>query len=84
MNYRWILRPYAPDPLVEEVSRSLNDLPKALARALVVRGIDSFERARHFFRPSLDTLHDPFSMADMDLAAARVVEAIERAKQAKG
>lgn len=81
MNYRWILRPYAPDPLVEEVSRSLNDLPKALARALVVRGIDSFERARHFFRPSLDTLHDPFSMADMDLAAARVVEAIERSEQ---
>lgn len=76
MQYRWILRPMESPDLVEVIRRSLNDLPEALARALVLRGIDSFERARMFFRPSQEALHDPFIMADMLPAAERVARAL--------
>jgi single-stranded-DNA-specific exonuclease len=47
------------------------------ARLLVQRGIHSFEDARRFFRPSLDDLHDPFLMKDMDKAAERLLKALE-------
>ena len=47
-----------------------------LAKLLVQRGISTFQEARAFFRPSLDNLHDPFLMKDMDKAVARVESAI--------
>src|SRR5690606_32664703 len=40
------------------------------------RGTDSFEKARSFFRPSLEELHDPFLMKDMDKAVDRLQKAI--------
>jgi len=43
---------------------------------LVQRGIENFEDAKKFFRPSLDDLHDPFLMKDMDLAIDRIEKAI--------
>ncbi len=78
MNYRWTLRPAANETAIAEIARQLNDLPEALARALVLRGVDSFDVARSFFRPSLDAVHDPFLMRDMDRAADRVAEAITK------
>lgn len=81
MQYRWILRQAESPDLVEKLSRSLNDLPEALAHALVLRGIDSFERAKQFFRPSLETLHDPLGMADMDLAVERLQHAINSGEE---
>jgi single-stranded-DNA-specific exonuclease len=35
-----------------------------VATLLVQRGIETFEDAKVFFRPSLDHLHDPFLMKD--------------------
>lgn len=78
MNYRWTLRPIDNEGAVAEIAQQLNALPEALARALVLRGVDSFDRARGFFRPSLDAGHDPFLMRDMDRAADRVAEAVTR------
>jgi len=43
---------------------------------LAQRGIDTFEEAKSFFRPSLSELHDPFLMRDMDKAVARIMTAI--------
>lgn len=43
-----------------------------LCRLLVQRGITTFDEAKKFFRPSLDHLHDPFLMKDMDKAVERV------------
>jgi single-stranded-DNA-specific exonuclease len=40
------------------------------------RGIRTFEDARLFFRPSLESLHDPFLMKDMDAAVERILKAI--------
>jgi single-stranded-DNA-specific exonuclease len=39
---------------------------------LAERGITDFEEAKTFFRPSLDMLHDPFLMKDMQKAVDRV------------
>jgi single-stranded-DNA-specific exonuclease len=77
MATRWTLRPVADAAAVGALSERLNDLPDALARTLVLRGIDTFDTAKRFFRPSLSALHDPFRMRGMDAAAARVAQAIE-------
>ena len=78
MTYRWVLRPLpsSASEAIPPLQRALNDIPKAIARALVLRGVDTFERARSFFRPSLDALYDPLQMADMDAAASRLEHAI--------
>ena len=51
-------------------------IDRVLAELLVQRGVETFEQARAFFRPSLDGLHDPFLMKDMDLAVERLHKAI--------
>lgn len=81
MQNRWIIRSTISPDAVERVRRSLNDLPEPLARALVLRGIDTFERAKQFFRPSMAALHDPFAMADMERAAERLAEAVQSGEE---
>lgn len=75
-HVRWTLRPVADEAAVAALAARLNDLPLPLARTLALRGIDSFEEARTFFRPSLSALHDPYLMCDMELAVERVTRAI--------
>ena len=48
-----------------------------LAAMLLQRGIHTFEEAKEFFRPSLEQLHDPFAMKDMDVAVIRLITALE-------
>src|SRR5690606_5232869 len=47
-----------------------------IAYLLVQRGIETFEQAKAFFRPSLHELHDPFLMKDMNPAVSRIETAI--------
>ncbi len=75
-SIRWTLRPLDDESRADTLAASLNGLPTALARALVLRGVTSFDAARTFFRPALAGLHDAFRMRDMDLAAERVARAI--------
>lgn len=76
MTFRWIERRVADPERITRMQTELNGIDRALARALIIRGIDSFEKARRFFRPSTEHLQDPFAMRDMDRAAERVVAAI--------
>lgn len=73
---RWTFKPH-PDP--ETVSHLGQELgvEKSIAFLLAQRGIQTFEQAKKFFRPSLNDLHDPFLMKDMDLAVTRIEQAIE-------
>ena len=48
---------------------------KSLCAILVQRGMDTFEKAKHFFRPQLADLHSPWLMKDMDKAVTRVISA---------
>ena len=61
---------------IESLSKAINVSP-TLAQLLVQRGISTFDEAKTFFRPSLDQIHDPFLMADMDKAVARLSAAID-------
>ena len=72
---RWNLQPEPNPEIVHQLSEKLSIDP-ILSKLLVQRGITSFEEAKHFFRPSLDHLHDPFLLKDMDLAVKRIEEAI--------
>ena len=61
---------------IKTLSKELN-VCNTTASLLVSRDIKSFEAAKTFFRPSLDHLHDPFLMKDMDKAVKRIFEAIK-------
>ncbi|MES2487518.1 MAG: single-stranded-DNA-specific exonuclease RecJ [Bacteroidota bacterium] len=72
---RWNLKPQ-PDPhTTQQLADALN-IEASIAALLVQRGIETFEQARQFFRPSLDDLHDPYLMKDMDKAVQRIEQAI--------
>ena len=72
---RWILK---PKPSPEKVKHLVNELKvdELIATLLVQRGIETFDQARQFFRPSLADLHDPYLMKDMDKAVSRIEKAI--------
>ncbi len=73
---RWIVQNNYDRNEVEKLAAELN-VDKVIATLLVERGINTFEKAREFFRPSLDYLHDPFLMKDMDRAILRINRAID-------
>ena len=49
----------------------------ALCKILLQRDVDTFDKAKKYFRPQLSQLHDPFLMKDMDKAVSRILHAIE-------
>jgi len=73
---RWNLTQNPPEKKVNELINSLS-VDKPVAKLLIQRGIDSFEKARLFFRPTLEDLHNPYLMKDMDKAIARIEKAIQ-------
>ncbi len=76
MDKRWkILQ--ADDEKVNALQQSLN-INSTICKILVERGIDDFQKAKDFFRPQLNQLHDPFLMKDMQKAIQRILSAIDR------
>ena len=53
------------------------NMSPVLTNLLVQRGIDTVEKAKKFFSPSLRDLHDPFLMKDMDKAVERIEKAVK-------
>ena len=76
MEKRWIYNPLPSAQDVSELGKKLN-INSYLTTILLQRGIDDFESAKDFFRPSLDHLHDPFLMQDMERAVNRLKQAID-------
>ena len=72
---RWTLK---PKPLPENIKylREALQVDEVVATLLLQRGIETYDEAKTFFRPSLDDLNDPFLMKDMDKAVARIESAI--------
>ncbi|HXT71756.1 MAG TPA: single-stranded-DNA-specific exonuclease RecJ [Vicinamibacterales bacterium] len=52
-------------------------VPPVIARLLVQRGFDDVERAYEFLHPSIDRLHNPFLLQDMQLAVSRILAAVQ-------
>jgi single-stranded-DNA-specific exonuclease len=72
---RWTIKPRPLEEKIKNLAQALN-VEDFVATLLVQRGIETFDDAKNFFRPSLDHLHDPFLMKDMDKAVARIELAI--------
>ena len=72
---RWTLKTAPNEKKVSQLSNDLSVDP-ILASLLVQRNIDTFKKAKEFFRPSLEDLHDPFLLKDMDRAVSRIEKAI--------
>src|SRR5271157_1387612 len=76
---RWETCPVDGDA-VARLSRELN-VPNIIARLLVLRGVSDPEAAQRFLNPALTHLHDPFLMADMKPAVARLRRALEQGEK---
>jgi single-stranded-DNA-specific exonuclease len=70
-------------PDVEAVARLSREIsvPESIARILLFRGIDDYDKAKAYFRPSLDDLHDPFLMGGMEVAVTRIIEGLQKGEK---
>lgn len=81
MKYKiWKIKPSPDAQKVFELKKSLG-VSKKICALLIDRGIDTFEKAKTFFRPQLSMLHDPFLMKDMDKAVSRILSAMTSKEQ---
>ncbi len=75
LNKRWKIREVEDINSLKDLADSLN-ISEVLAKLLFLREIKTFTQAKHFFRPSLDSLHDPYLMHGMENATKRVIQAL--------
>ena len=73
MTNKWNYQPLTQD----QADLAKDILPecgghKCVAELLIRRGVESPEEARKFFSPTIDDLHDPFLMKDMEKAVNRL------------
>ncbi len=79
MDKRWNILD-ADEQEVQFLQTELKVHP-VLCKILVQRGIKNFEQSRNFFRPSLDDLHSPWQMKDMEKAVERIIKAINSSEK---
>lgn len=72
---RWNLKSKPEKQKVQALQKALQ-VDEIIATLLVQRGVETFEQAKSFFRPTLQDIHDPYLMKDMDKAVNRIEKAI--------
>ncbi|MFQ3215018.1 MAG: single-stranded-DNA-specific exonuclease, partial [Marivirga sp.] len=75
MQKKWIEKEAIQLEAIRNLSESININP-VLSKILIQRDINTYDKAKKFFRPNLDSLHDPFLMKDMEKAVERLITAI--------
>lgn len=75
IDRRWVLPGRVSDDRLAFLTDRLR-IPPPFARLLLGRGLESEAHIRSFLSPSLDDLHDPFLMPDMEAAVDRLEKAI--------
>ena len=75
LKKRWKIRDVEDNNSLKALADSLN-ISEVLAKLLFLRKIESFSQAKHFFRPSIESLHDPYLMHGMEAAAKRIILAL--------
>ncbi|HQV30565.1 MAG TPA: single-stranded-DNA-specific exonuclease RecJ [Calditrichia bacterium] len=80
MKSKWVI---SNDLEKDQIDRLIKELgiPPILARILLARGIDNFDKAQVYFRPDLEKLHDPYLMKDMDKAVDRLTRAFSNGEK---
>jgi single-stranded-DNA-specific exonuclease len=71
----WKLKEPSDEKSVLSLADSLN-ISTVLASLLIQRGVTNFFEAKSYFRPSLESLNDPFLMDGMQEATQRVIRAL--------
>ena len=77
MEKRWVVKEKGDTAVVKQLAGALG-VSESLANLMAQRNISSAEEANYFFNPSLDYLHDPFLMKDMNIAVDRISSAIKK------
>ncbi len=75
MSFRWNYIQPEHEDAVPRLQKGLG-IPESIAWLLTIRGINTFNDARLFFRPSLTNVHDPFLMKGMEAGSDRLATAI--------
>jgi single-stranded-DNA-specific exonuclease len=76
LEKKWVV-PERNESKIKSLQEELKIHP-ILCQLLVQRGIDTYQEAKDFFRPSLDHLHDPFLMDGMREAVDRITIALQK------
>ncbi len=74
---RWTRRPEPPFGICSELEQRVTK-DALLARLLAQRGIEGFDEAKAFFRPTMDAFHNPYKMLGMERAVERIQQAYQR------
>ncbi len=74
LEKRWNILPQ--DKKQSELLKKVLHINETICSVLVQRGITDFEIAKEYFRPSLEKLHSPWLMKDMQKAVTRIEKAI--------
>ena len=77
MDKRWVVKKKGDAAVVKQLAGTLG-VSDSLANLMVQRNITSADEAKAFFHPSLDYLHDPFLMKDMNIAVDRISTAVKK------
>jgi single-stranded-DNA-specific exonuclease len=72
---RWTIKSKPEKEKVLALQNALQ-VEETIATLLVQRGIETYGQAKTFFRPTLEDLHNPYLMKDMDKAVSRIEKAI--------
>ena len=80
MEKRWVLKQKGDTAVVKHLASALA-VSDSLANLMVQRNITTSAEADAFFNPSLDYLHDPFLMKDMNIAVDRLSTAIKKMRK---
>lgn len=75
-TYEWQFAPQVEDADFTKIAKKAGLGPE-VARLLFERGIQDEESLKKFLEPSLEDLHDPYLLHDMDKAVERIRQAIE-------
>lgn len=75
-TYNWQFTPQVEDEDFTKIAKKAGLGPE-VARLLYSRGVKDQEALSHFLTPTLDDLHDPYLLHDMDKAVERIRRAIE-------
>lgn len=67
--------------VLEEMWVKEFSISHALARLLFARGMDTTQEARKFLYPSMDNLHDPYLLNDMDIVVDIILRAVHEKKR---
>ncbi len=79
-KYDWQIATNFSDESFIKKAKKLG-LEASVANLVYQRGIQTEEALRDFLEPSLDQLHDPYELHDMDKAVTRIRQAIENYEQ---